>query len=553
MCELLLAHNEKKVDYLAGQLRSLQNENSTLLRQSDHVINVYNENMLHDEMTDERMPQFAAYADNIYYNAWVHHCSGFQPNTPLLDDTQLSDVYKVIERNFPWHFRSLKSIMFGKRSNEPKRASTNYNQEKRHVLVHYFFCLIRERDRHHLLHWAMVATIALHYRGADSVSFRNHLGRAATVEVRVAIDKLDSIFEERAESRINVLSSQQYLTNVLDNYNRFQKFSTQRCGSSGVFHNGIVYSAIRVHECNKPLGTIMMNQSEERGKVVSSTLSPTFEYCTVVLESLAKDEDGNQCTATGNTRTVRFPTLEWKIIHMPGENESVPITYNNQAIPIALRMSVPAELSNQDLIMGDRSWMAEKKSSHIHRSLGVREYVSLVRQSRQLVDILAHFQDSMRKDCNVVDQRVLDQREDIDHKKCMSFQQSINDCIVTNHPHLCHHIRQHQKHFLEYFNESYHAVSKYMWMTLSAKDEMQKDELFLALIEILGQLGFVDNSDGLGTVLEGYQSRRIFQYGDVLTIQKLHQLNPGVLKRMTHIGKDDSVRQLYALFTNTTL
>jgi len=189
MCELLLAHNEKKNEHLTRQLRNLQNDYSKIQRQSEHVTNICNANILRDEMTDKRLPEFTACADTIYYNAWVHHYSDFQPNTPLLDSASLIDNYKTIESTFPMHMGSLKSMMFGKRSNQPKQANSQYNLDKRHVLVHYFFCLLRERDRHHLIHWAMVGTIALHYRGADTASFRNTLGRAATIDLTIAFDK----------------------------------------------------------------------------------------------------------------------------------------------------------------------------------------------------------------------------------------------------------------------------------------------------------------------------------------------------------------------------
>ncbi len=557
MCEVLLAHHEKKNEYLLAQLRDSRDENTQLLRQSEHVVDVYNANVLQDEMTDHRLPQFVRNVDKMYYDAWVDHYSPFHPNTPLVLNTQMIDIYKTIESTFPCHFRSLVSIMFGKRSNEPKRANTKYNLDKRHVLVHYFFCLLRERDRHHLIHWALVATVALHYRGADNSFFRNHLGRASTMDVRVAFEKLEGIFVETAPNRMEVISSQQFVTNVLDNYNRFQSFSTQRCATSGNFHNGIVYSAIRVHEFNKPVGTLMANSLNQIWKVLSSTLSETFEQCTVLAVLLEKKEkDDNDYTETGCTRTVIFPDKEWKIVHIPlphSEAEAaVPITYKEQSIPCSIRMTVPSDISQQDLIMNDRSWMATiHHSTKERRPLGVRELVFLSRKSRVLVDILTYVQDSIAADSS----NVSNNRADINIQKCLLFRTRIRDCVDGDHPQMNRHIRQQQKHFLEYVNESYHAVSKYMWMTLSPNDEMNKDELFLAVIEMLSHLGFVDDTRGHGhvTVLDGFESRRIFQYGDVLTIQKLYQLNSGVLKMMTHIGQDASVRRLYSLLTETTL
>ncbi len=57
-------------------------------------------------------------------------------------------------------------------------------------------------------------------------------------------------------------------------------------------------------------------------------------------------------------------------------------------------------------------------------------------------------------------------------------------------------IKRFQLHCLEYFNEAYHTVDEYVWLPLLAKDEMHKDELFLATVDILSQFGMIDSSSG---------------------------------------------------------
>ncbi len=320
MCELLLAHNEKKNEYLTRQLRHLESSISNLRQQSKHVTDAYNANLLRNKMTDERLPEFIAYVNTIYYNAWVRHNSDFQPNTPLLDSAIWNEIYKRVESTFPIHLGTVKSMMFGKQSNESKRANSQYNLDKRHVMVHYFFCFLRKRDWHHLIYWATGGTVALHYCGADTASFWNTLGRAATIDLAVAFDKLDVICDDdTTPTRTKTLHSQCYLTNVLDNCNQFQKFWTQRCGTSGVFHNGIVHSAMRVNKFNRPRGTLMTNSSNETWRVISSSLSPTFEHCTVVAE-LMTNNNGSTMSTTANAQActiVVLPNRDWKIIHLP--------------------------------------------------------------------------------------------------------------------------------------------------------------------------------------------------------------------------------------------
>ena len=95
-----------------------------------------------------------------------------------------------------------------------------------------FFCLLRERDRHNLVHWALVATVALHYRGVDANSYRNGRGRSWSLDLQIAMEMLEEIYQSTHRRRMDVLKSQRIMFSALDNYNRFQRFSTQRCDLS---------------------------------------------------------------------------------------------------------------------------------------------------------------------------------------------------------------------------------------------------------------------------------------------------------------------------------
>jgi len=118
-----------------------------------------------------------------------------------------------------------------------------------------------------------------------------------------------------------------------------------------------------------------------------------------------------------------------------------------------------------------------------------------------------------------------------------------NSCeIIRRDDSILSNVSRFQLNFLEYLNEAYYAVTRYMWMPLLPRDEMNSDELYLASLEILGTMGILDSKMTRRITVEGSDWRQIFQYGDVLTIQKLHQLNRSVLKAMTHIGKENHAR-----------
>lgn len=186
-------------------------------------------------------------------------------------------------------------------------------------------------------------------------------------------------------------------------------------------------------------------------------------------------------------------------------------------------MRLSSGLTDKEFVTGVRTWMADHfQHDGEYRTLRVWEYTNLVKAASAMDETLtlsshALSQENDSFSCS---------RSDIRREICAWFPGTLSDhcddidSVATN-------IRLFQKHCLEYFNESYHSIGEYMLLPLCTKNEMRKDELFLAVMEMMKQFGFVDCDDsGEMLVHEGLSWRRVFQYGDVLTIQKLHQLNP---------------------------
>ncbi len=138
---MLLAYERKKNDQLVRTLRLLKHENSHANPTTNNLSEDFINNLMKAEMTDAdvRVPDFCAYADNIFKEAWISHYSDFNPNTPLLSHGAILEMHQKIEAAFPMHHACLKSMIYGKCSHQASRANTKYNLEKRDVLVHYFF------------------------------------------------------------------------------------------------------------------------------------------------------------------------------------------------------------------------------------------------------------------------------------------------------------------------------------------------------------------------------------------------------------------------------
>ncbi len=563
LSELLLSYERKKNEQLAKTIKSLERECSNAVVTTNHLSEDFINLQLKAEMTDTRVPEFSTYADNVYKEAWTSHYSDFNPNTPLLSTSAMIQMHDTIESTFPMHYACLKSMIYGKRSHEPQRARTHYNLEKRNVLVHYFFCLLRERDRHNMVHWALVATVALHYRGIDANAYRNGNGRSWSLDLKIAMDMLEDIYKRTHRQRMTVLKNQRILMSALDNYNRFQRFTTQRCGKSGVFHNGIVFSAVRAKEFNKPPGSILRNNKSESWKVMTSSLSSDCKTCTVTAMLLQEWKNASdEHTPTGIVCTITLPSKDWKIVSIPGSSAAqVTITHVKQVIPSSLRQKIPITVDTRNVICADRSWMATVDSNVQYRVLPVREFATNVRLATKLIELWKGIasplfagsatdstNDDSATDITNEEFRLLQNSTKLFQKEFMTKIGGTDESIT-----LQRNIKRYQLHSLEYFNEAYHTVDEYVWLPLLAKDEMHKDELYLATVDILSQFGMIDTSSGKAQVVPGSDFRRLFQFGDVLTIQKLHQLNPSVLRNMTHIGNEVSALALHKMFNNNSI
>jgi len=216
-----------------------------------------------------------------------------------------------------------------------------------------------------MIHWAMVTTIALHFKGVYDKCYRKTLGRALTADLNTAITKLDEIFTATSERRLDVLKEQRFLMHSLDNYNCFQPFSLQRVGRSGIFHNGIGYNAALPNEFNKPIGTLLLNRIDgARWRVLSSSLTEDFHKCIVVAEleqmptkviaaSADNDDDDASEINLVMSQTITLPSVDWKCVMIHGASPPVEITYVNQQISPSLGSRVPIGIDDYTLVTGN--------------------------------------------------------------------------------------------------------------------------------------------------------------------------------------------------------
>jgi hypothetical protein len=250
--ELQLAHEQKKSAHLEHRVQKL---NETRIMENGQLAAEFIHNALKDELESSRLTEFAKSVDKVYYNGWLDHYRNLQSNVRLLPSDTANRIYEGIKQFFPFNFTSLQLTMFGQRSHEPARAKTDGYAKKMRNLTHHFLAMIRERDPHLLVHWALVGTIALFFKNVCLKHARNFIMKPCTTTIQTAFDKLDALYEATLPDRLKLLRQLQLGCHSSDNYQQYHPYKTQRCGAPGVYHSGMVYNFVMAKEFNKPPGS----------------------------------------------------------------------------------------------------------------------------------------------------------------------------------------------------------------------------------------------------------------------------------------------------------
>ncbi|EJK75331.1 hypothetical protein THAOC_02945, partial [Thalassiosira oceanica] len=119
------------------------------------------------ELDGGSLNAFALRTDMKYKEAWLRHYSNpFQSLGRILGSDDIADsIVEDIRDSFPKHYAVLVSLFFSKRSHEPvNKAKPSYKERMRSLATH-FLAIVRVRNPHHLMHWAITGTMAMFHAG----------------------------------------------------------------------------------------------------------------------------------------------------------------------------------------------------------------------------------------------------------------------------------------------------------------------------------------------------------------------------------------------------
>ena len=386
--ELQLAHEQKKSAHLEHRVQKL---NETRIMENGQLAAEFIHNALKDELESSRLTEFAKSVDKVYYNGWLDHYRNLQSNVRLLPSDTANRIYEGIKQFFPFNFTSLQSTMFGQRSHEPARAKTDGYAKKMRNLTHHFLAMIRERDPHLLVHWALVGTIALFFKNVCLKHARNFIMKPCTTTIQTAFDKLDALYEATLPDRLKLLRQLQLGCHSSDNYQQYHPYKTQRCGAPGVYHSGMVYNFVMAKEFNKPPGSIIEHHLTGHRWIVVESRLIDYWCCEVLLERIPTDDDQQQPQSSSSLeperQVVRLPDIQWRIVSMKDEAPSVDITYMSQAVPPSLRQKIPPDVDDTTFVLGARAWMKEAQHKEDAVPVTPRKFVELLHDCERIKEL----------------------------------------------------------------------------------------------------------------------------------------------------------------------
>ena len=498
-----------------------------------------------EEFANRKLAEFVKAADAIYANVLREHFSRFQSNGRLLDESIDAMILKEIETRFPRHYYILSSIVVGNgtRAHQPSVKSKPAYERKQSALVHDFFALVRQRNPKYMIHWAAIRTLAMYARGNRAKYFQAPHTRAFTACLPTTMKHAFDIYNTTCEIRANIIKSAKIIFHSFDNYNQYHAYKTQRGGSSGIYHIGIVFNVVEAVEFKRPIGTILKHLDSNTFWRVRETTLPDSRMNVVYLEQVdEKDHTVIMSMAEPMQKVELTPSsMEWMVVSMPGASHQVPITYIDQEVPSSLRQRIPAGLSDCDFVLGNRAWMNDGPEAAGMEKLCPRKYVRTLESALRMIEFFRYCKRYTQRHPAVVNPTSNDVP---DEDPLLIFFRRFAK-LMKESPGLSTNAYSFQVNNLRFWNENYDAKSKFMWMRIIPRDEMKTDEFLLAMVDIFCSLGFIkEEADGSYSRIENSSRRIVFQFGDALSVQKWYNLAPHIVSKITEIGNEEYVSMM---------
>jgi hypothetical protein len=391
------------------------------------------------------------------------------------------------------------------------RSSVDNEQKEVKMLLH-LAGLLRERHSEFLPNLALVFGFASMARGYAHGSQEF----AEAMAMKSSKRALRRYMEENAvtfkESPKRLYQKFRCLTFALDNYQRGQRLRVQRNMQSNSFSIGTNGFVLRERVAKWPPGTILQELDDnfnckDKWTIVSLVESNEDGYSRT-FQTIALDQDENELKQEG---TVVLPNLNYIVDHCPSLDNQPELTYVDQKVPAPL------------------GW--EKLTSHYRKEVHVAYMMQML--SRFITsNVMEHADATQNK-------RTLPPLEtQTTHKTTAPL--ILLDMISPIRATLVGMRNSIYDEGLNWKAEAQDGTSQFQFLELMPFDETTKEGLEACIKRILETIGSITtDKNGVSQTTALTDIRRLFAYGDQLTMKHLETLKEQVLKKTIEADKPE--------------
>ena len=223
---VLVAYYRQKTEpiaYTASVVKRVivqPNSDSSIVRES--ILN---------ELSKTKTDDFVQYVDDVYYSAIVKHIeNGHDPSSPLVADSVIHIMLTQFERIFPFT-----SLVFSTASSVLKKKNNSFSthdMKRRYLAIAQFLGMVRLRNSHKLVWWAMVESLSQISRGLQKRATINSVLTRQALSFSTVFRKLNAFTPMVVQYNRRLLQGEANLDTAFDNFQLFISKKYQRDGKS---------------------------------------------------------------------------------------------------------------------------------------------------------------------------------------------------------------------------------------------------------------------------------------------------------------------------------
>jgi hypothetical protein len=428
--------------------------------------------------------------------------------------------------------------------------------------------------------WAIIPPLAAHSRGHLHSPPNHPLHGAGCADVTLWL-MLDKLYDSTRDARLDLMTNQYTVSLAFDNWQQMSAKTWQSNGSSAVFLKGVAAFFKKDKAVLLPIGSIIRSPSHVCFRITASRFLDPYLILikgTVMDDHIIQDNPvlPSDVTLTRQSdidRVTRgmlcWPCIGWDVLFLCGFLPTPELQYIDTVIPPPMHACVASDMTTDTILFSKREFKLSGEANT--RYMSSNEYDTLIVEAEDISILNTHCRYLKSELARQIrsghqaggqDDDVIE--ETVDDGNVVVELGGGNE-VVAGVPHDC----AEEQMFVDYFsqgstevywasrfrgdmtNHLYPHSSKediYMHPPLIGRNETTSEGMMLAnaaLLEMLGLL--IPVSNGRYTVGTNALHRRVFMYGDALSVSLHSTLHDKILRGITRLGNESYVETLLSV------